>query len=57
MGWEHNRYEAACGGCGKTGTVTISSDDWAAMLAVTRALRMSIPPERRSGGCAGTVAI
>ena len=27
-GWEHDRYEAACGNCGKTGTVIISSDDW-----------------------------
>jgi len=28
MGWEHDRYEATCRACGKTGTVTVSSDDW-----------------------------
>jgi hypothetical protein len=28
MGWEHDRYEATCGDCGKAGVVIISSDDW-----------------------------
>ena len=28
MGWEHDRYQATCAACGRTGTVIISSDDW-----------------------------
>lgn len=28
MGWDHDHYQATCEECGRTGTVTISSDDW-----------------------------
>jgi len=28
MGWEHDRYEAICEGCGHRGVVVESSDDW-----------------------------
>lgn len=28
MGWEHERFEAQCAGCGRSGVVIESSDDW-----------------------------
>lgn len=28
MGWEHDRYEARCADCGRSGVVIESSDDW-----------------------------
>ena len=28
MGWEHDRYEAICEACGRTGKCIVSSDDW-----------------------------